>query len=153
MCKTLIDDMLQKGYARKAENEQVGKVWYISHHGVTHPAKPGKVRVVFNCREEFGGTSLNKQLIAGPDVTNQLVGVLTRFREEHIAYMADIEAMFHQVRVPENQRSLLKFLWWEHGDPRMEVEKFEMNVHLFGGKSSPRCRNYDLKTDYQIDFG
>ena len=145
MYKTFTDDMLQKGYARKAENEQVGKVWYIPHHGVTHPAKPGKVRVVFDCSTEFGGASLNKQLIAGPDLTNQLVGVLTRFREEHIAYMADIEAMFHQVRVPENQRSLLRFLWWEQGDPRMEVEEFEMCVHLFGGKSSPSCSNHALK--------
>ena len=104
MYKAFIDDMLQKGYARKAENEQVGRVWYIPHHGVTHPAKPGKVRVVFDCSAEFGGTSFNKQLIAGPGLINQLVGVLTRFREEHI------EAMFHQVRVPENQRSLLRFL-------------------------------------------
>ena len=105
------DGRLQKGYARKAENEQVGMVWYIPHYGVTHPAKPEKVRVVFDCSGEFGGTSLNKQLIAGPYLTNQLVGVLTRVREEHIAYMADIEAMFHQVRVLENQRSLLRFLW------------------------------------------
>ena len=156
MYKTFTDDMLQKGYARKAENELVGKVWYIPHHGVTHPAKPGKVRVVFDCSTEFGGASLNKQLIAGPDLTNQLVGVLTRFREEHIAYMADIEAMFHQVRVPENQRSLLRFLWWEQGDPRMEVEEFEMCVHLFGGKSSPSCSNYALRrtsVDYEIEFG
>ena len=131
MYKTFPDDMLQKGYARKAENKLVGKVWYIPHHGVTHPAKPGKVRVVFDCSTEFGGASLNKQLIAGPDLTNQLVGVLTRFREEHIAYMADIEAMFHEVRVPENQRSLLRFPWWEHDDPEMEVEEFEMCVHLF----------------------
>ena len=116
MYKAFIDDMLQKGYARKAENEQIGKVWYIPHHGVTHPAKPGKVRVIFECSAEFCGTSLKKQLIAGPDLANRLVGVSTRFRVEHIAYMADIEAMFHQVRVPENQRSLLRFLWWEQGD-------------------------------------
>ena len=156
MYKVFIDDMLQRSYARKAENEQVGKVWYIPHHGVTHPSKPGKVRVVFDCSAEFGGTSLNKQLIAGPDLTNQLVGVLTRFREEHIAYMADIDAMFHQVRVPENQRSLLRFLWWEQGDPRMEIEEFEMCVHLFGGKSSPSCSNYALRrtsVDYEIEFG
>ena len=70
--------------------------------------------------------------------------------------MADIEAMFHQVRVPENQRSLLRFLWWEQGDPRMEVEEFEMCVHLFGGKSSPSCSNYALRrtsVDYEIEFG
>ena len=34
--------MLQNGYARKAESEQVKKVWYIPHHGVTHPTEPGK---------------------------------------------------------------------------------------------------------------
>ena len=101
MYKALI--MLQKGYARKAENEQVGKIWHIPHHGVTHPAKPGKVWVFFDCSAEFGGTSLNKQLIVGPHLTNQLVGVLTRFREEHIAYMADIEAIFHQARVPNKE--------------------------------------------------
>ena len=67
----------------------------IPHHGVINPAKSGKVRVVFNCSAEFGGTSLNQQLIAGPDLANQLVGVLTRFREEHIAYMVGIESMFH----------------------------------------------------------
>ena len=89
MYKTFIDDMLLKGYARKAENGQVGKVRYT---GVTHQAEPGKVRAVFGCSTEFGRTSLNKQLIARPDLTNQLVGVLTRFREEHIVYMADIEA-------------------------------------------------------------
>ena len=111
MHNTFIDDMLQKGYARKAENGQVEKVWYTPHHGVTQPAKPGKVRVVFDCSAELGGISPSKQLI--PDLANQLVGILTRFREEHIAYIADIEAMFHQVRVPENQRSLLRFLWWE----------------------------------------
>ena len=127
-------------------------IWYIPHHGVTHPSKPGKVRVVFNCSAEFGGTSLNKQLIAGPDLTNQLVGVLTRFREEHIAYMADIEAMFHQVRVPENRRSLLRLLWWEEGDPRMEIEEFEMCVHLFRGKSSPSCNNYALRRT-SVDYG
>ena len=97
-------------------------------------------------------SQLNKQHIAGIDLTNQLVGVLTRFREVHIEYMVDIEAMFHQMRVPENQRSLLRFLWWEHGDLRMEVE---ICVHLFGGNSSPSWSNYALKiisVHYQIDF-
>ena len=89
---------------------------------MTYPLNPGKVRVVFDCSAEFAGRSLNKQIITGPDLTNQVVGVLTRFREEHITYMANIEAMFHQVRVPENQRSLLRFLWWEYGNPGMEVE-------------------------------
>ena len=34
MYKIFIGNMLQKGYARKAENEQVGNIWYLPHHGV-----------------------------------------------------------------------------------------------------------------------
>ena len=51
---------------------------------------------------------LNNQLIPGPELTNQLVGVLTRFREKQVAFIADVEAMFHQVRVPEDQKELTK---------------------------------------------
>lgn len=46
----------------------------------------------------------------GPDLTNSLIDVLLRFRQESIALMADIEGMFHQVRVPMADRRLLRFL-------------------------------------------
>ena len=95
------------------------------------------MRVVFDCSVEFARISLNKEIIAGTDLTNQLVGVFARVKEERTAYMPDIEAMFLQVKVLENQRSLSRFLWQEYGDPRMEVKEFEMCVQLFGGKSSP----------------
>ena len=111
MYKTSIADMIAKGYARRAGNNgESGNTWYIPHHGVVHPAKPGKVRVVFECSVKYRGTSLNNQLISGSDLTNQLVGVLTRFREEQMAFIANVETMFHQVRVPEDQRGLLRFL-------------------------------------------
>ena len=57
------------------------------HHGVYHPKKSEKIRVVFDCSAKFEGTSLNDQLMQGPDLTNSLVGVLTQFRQEPIAFM------------------------------------------------------------------
>ena len=30
-----------------------------------------------------------------------------------MVFMADIEAMFHQVHVPEKERNLFSYLWWE----------------------------------------
>ena len=54
-----------------------------------------KIRVVFDCSARFNGVSLNKSLMSGPDLTNQIVGVITRFREESVVIMGDIEAMFH----------------------------------------------------------
>ena len=51
----------------------------------------------FDCSAEYEGEALNKHLLQGPDLTNKLVGVLSRFRQEPVAFMADIEAMFLQV--------------------------------------------------------
>lgn len=42
-----------------------------------------------------------------------LIGVLLRFREHPVALMAD---MFYQVKVPEEDANLLRFLWWPEGD-------------------------------------
>lgn len=47
-----------------------GNTWYIPHHGVYHPRKPEKIRVVFDCSAKFAGTSLNDHLLTGPDLTN-----------------------------------------------------------------------------------
>ena len=88
-----MDDLISKDYARKVRKENLDNsdVWYLPHHAVFHPQKPDKVRVVFDCSAKFQGTSLNDQLLQGPDLTNTLVGVLTRFRQEQIAFMSDIE--------------------------------------------------------------
>ena len=111
MYKTFIADMIANGYAEKTDSfDKSGKTWYIPHHRVVHSAKPGKVCVVFDCSAEYRGTSLNNQLISRPDLTNQVAGVLTRFREEPVAFIADVEAMFHQVSVLKDQRCLLRFL-------------------------------------------
>ena len=58
-----------------------------------HPSNPGKIRVVFDYSELFGEQSLNKELLAGPDMTNQIVRVLKSFQQNNIAFIADIEIM------------------------------------------------------------
>ena len=141
-----IEDLLQKGYAKKASPIGVpGKTWYLPHHAVFHPAKPGKVHILFDCSAKYRGSSLNKKLLQGPDLTNSLVGVLTRFRQEAVAFMADVEAMFHQVKVVSEDCNALRFLWWPNGDLTAQPEESMMAVHLFGGVSSPSCANFALK--------
>ncbi|KAA3673840.1 uncharacterized protein DEA37_0010855 [Paragonimus westermani] len=80
------------------------------------PAKPLKLRIVFDCAANYAGKSLNDQLLWRPDLTNSLTGVLLRFRQEKIAVVVDIEAMFHQVRVPGKDRDTLRFLWWTNAE-------------------------------------
>ena len=131
-------------------------VWYLPHHGVQHPSKPEKTRVVFDCSAKYGGISLNDQLLQGPDLTNSLIGVLLRFREEPVAFMADIRAMYHQVRVPEEQANYLRFLWWPNGNIDERLEEYRMRVHLFGAVSSPSCANFALRQtakDHSSKYG
>ncbi|XP_077867683.1 uncharacterized protein LOC144357010, partial [Saccoglossus kowalevskii] len=84
-------------------------------HGIYHPQKK-KLRVVFDCGAVYSGTSLNKELLQGPDLTNSLLGVLIRFRQEAVALMAIIEGMFSQVTMPKNFQNFQRFLWWPEGD-------------------------------------
>ena len=121
------------------------KVWYLPHHPVVHPQKPEKPRILFNCTASFEGVSLNKQLLQGPDMTNKLVGVLMRFRENPIVFLADIEAMFCQVRVSLEHRNLLRFLWFQDGDYDKPTEEYQMSIHLFGATSSRSCTRFCLR--------
>ena len=155
-----MQDIIQKGFAERVPHEQRpdddGKSWYIPHHGVYHPQKPDKIRIVFDCSATFMGHSLNKYLLQGPDLTNSLVGVLCRFRKELIAFMCDLEAMFHQFKVKEEDRDYLRFYWWENGDTTKSPVQYRMTVHLFGAASSPGCSNFGLKktaADNECEFG
>ena len=152
---SFISDVIKNGYAERAPKTN-GRAWYIPHHGVYHPKKPDKIRVVFDCSAEFQGHSLNRHLLQGPDLTNTLIGVLSRFRQEAVAFMCDIEAMFHQVRVNEEHRDFLRFLWWDEGDTSNEPQEYRIKVHLFIATSSPGCANLGLKAtaeDNEEDIG
>ena len=141
-----MEEMVEKGYAEKVSSaNEESHVNYIPHHGVYHPQKPNKIRVVFDCSAKYKGVSLNDMLLKGPDLINSLVAVLMRFREERIALVCDIEKMFYQFHVKDEDRDWLRYLWWEKGDVSKNPCEFRMRVHLFGAASSPGCANYGLK--------
>ncbi|XP_033106177.1 uncharacterized protein LOC117108309 [Anneissia japonica] len=144
-----MSNLEKKGYAEKVPDTELtrndGQVWYIPHHGVFHPRKPEKLRVVYNCPVQFNGVSLNSQLLQGPDMTNLMYGVLLRWREEQIALKADIESMFYQVRVHPKDCDMLRYLWWPDGNLKKDMIDYRMLVHLFGAVSSPSCANYALR--------
>ena len=68
------DTTLKENYA-KTINEDLEKVtrskflMYLPAHPVINPNKPGKMRRVLNDAAKFHGTSLNKYLLTGPDLS------------------------------------------------------------------------------------
>ena len=137
-----IREDLEKGYlitvpdAYKVE-QQSDEKWYLPHHPVINPNKLGKVRRVLNVAAKFHGTSLNESLLTGPDLLQNLIHVLLRFRQHQLALSADIEGMFLQVGVSDGDKPSLRFLWRE--DPTTNVVVYQYTRHLFGAKNSPTC--------------
>ncbi|XP_034052757.1 uncharacterized protein LOC117533237 [Gymnodraco acuticeps] len=142
-----MNDIITRGDAEKVPESELNNQisWYIPHHGVYHPHKPGKIRVVFDCSARFQETSLNDHLLTGPDLTNTLIGVLCRFRKGPVAIMCDVERMFHQFHVTKEHQNYLRFLWWDKGDLDSKPSVYRMRVHLFGAASSPGCSNFGFK--------
>ena len=115
----VIESYSREGYAQEITEDDIqnaSTVWYLPHHPIVDSSKPGKLRVVFDCAAKFNVTSLNNKLMKGPDLANSLVGVLTHFRKNKVALVADIKAMFYQIKVDPQDQNVLRFLWWTKND-------------------------------------
>ncbi|KAK3731883.1 hypothetical protein QZH41_005772 [Actinostola sp. cb2023] len=151
---TFMQSLLDHGHAEVVPLDEVATTkpgWYLPHFGVYNPQKPNKVRVVYDAAAECGGVSLNSLLLPGPDLTNSLIGILLRFRESPVAFMADVEQMFYSFSVQENHRNYLKFLWYQDNNPGKDIVEYRMKVHIFGSTSSPAVATYGLRKTAEVE--
>ena len=91
------------------------------------------------------GISLNSVLLQGPDRYNCLHGTLSRFREGEVAFMSDIESMFHCFQVAPEHCDYLHFFWFQGNDPSKPLIECCATVHIFGNSPSPAVANYGLR--------
>ena len=119
----------------KRNDKFYNKVNYNPHHAVTKINKPGKIRIVLHAGAKCQSTSLNENLFRGPDLLNNLVGVLLRFCQGKFCVIADIKKIFQQVMVNQRDRDALRFIWRNNRDENFQY--IQMNVHLFGKVDSP----------------
>ena len=139
--------VLDAGYAEPVPENFTAtknKVWYILHHPVVNSKKPEKARIVYDCAAVVGTKFLNDLLMKGPDLTNALTAVLLRFRKRLVPVIADVEAMFYQVRISPPDKDALRFYWWPNDYIDNDPIVYRMTVHLFGAKSSPSCATFCL---------
>ena len=88
-----------------------GKSWWLPAFPIHHPKK-GKICLVFDSFTHYMGISLNSVSLQGPGRNNCLHGILSRFREGEVAFMADIEPMFHRFQVAPEHSDCLCFFWF-----------------------------------------
>ena len=97
-----------------------------------------------NGAARYQNSSLNENLIKGPDHEGDLIGVLLHFHQFKVAYMADIKSMYLQCRVTADDQQSLQFLWFQDGDSRQEIIDLHMTSQAFGVTSSGGNAGYLL---------
>ena len=108
----VIQDYEDNGFFRAvspSEPASPGKIWYLPHHGITNPMKPGTVRVVFDASAEYRGSSLNNSLLSGPNLES--AQILTAFRLSTVGISIDIQTFFHSIKVSPEDQTSLRYLW------------------------------------------
>ena len=119
---------------KKEIKEYEGPVYYLPHHGVVNPnSSTTPLRIVCNPSMKFHGQALNDYWAKGPDLINDLLGVIVRFRENWVAFAGDISKMYHSVRISLGDQHTHRFLW---RDLKLSVEPevYIMMVVCFGDR-------------------
>ena len=107
-------------------------IWYLPHHFVVYPNKPGKIRVVMDWAVQYRDCELNKQLYRGPSLIPSLIGVILRTRQFRVAVSADIEAFYHRIGVTEqHQQSVQRFVFREFGT-QSPLLTYQLTTLVFG---------------------
>lgn len=135
-----IQEMINSQFTRKLSIDEIenytGPVFYLPHHGVLKDSKSTPIRVVFNSSVVFHGHSLNDYWEKGPDLYNDLLGVLLRFRENNVALVGDISKMYYRIRLTEKDQHVHRFLWRDM-DTHKQPDTYAMSVLTFGDKPAP----------------
>lgn len=121
-----------------AQTENV--TYYLPHHAVIREDKATtKLMVVFDASShDEGCSSFNDCLLPGPNL-NADMSILIRFRQNPVAFTADMTKAFLQISTTEIDRDAVRFLWLT-GTPDAESTNtriMRMTRVVFGVTLSP----------------
>lgn len=130
----VIEEYLRLGHMSVIENPG-NDGYYMPHHAVIkESSNTTKIRVVFDASaKSTSGVSLNDVLMAGPTIQDKLFSHLIRFRTYRIVLTADIEKMYRQVILHEDDRKFQRILWHRNN----KLETLQLNTLSFGVSLSP----------------
>ncbi|GFR14023.1 DUF1758 domain-containing protein [Trichonephila clavata] len=110
---------------------------YLPHHGVVRDTScTTKLRVVFDASSKTSsGLSLNDLLMVGPRVQPELFPILIQFRIFNVAICADVEKMFRQIKIHEEDVDWQRILWRD--SPTEPIKEYRLTTVTYGTSSAP----------------
>ncbi len=140
--KKVVEDWKQGGEVKTVQFPSEEVRYLLPHFPVVNLAKSTTpVRVVMDCKIE-----LNKYLLSGPNLINEVPAVLLRFRSGLYTFSGDVKKMFLRVALQPEDRPFHCFLWRKE-DGSLEFLQFQ--VHVFGNAGSPFLALYVVKEHAQ----
>lgn len=144
--KKFIHEFITLGHAEYItdfnQSTSCNKSFYLPHHAVLRPdSQTTKLRTVFNGSAKTDtGVSLNDVLLEGPNIYNDILDIILRFRLHKYIFTADIVKMFRNIFINPDHRPLQRLLWRDtKSDP---LQCIQISTVVYGTKSAPylACR-------------
>ncbi|XP_055632402.1 uncharacterized protein LOC129772899 [Toxorhynchites rutilus septentrionalis] len=153
-----MEEYLHLGHMRKVDacKEISIKRCFLPHHPVIkQTSSTTKLRVVFDAScKTSSGIALNDALLTGPVIQEDLRSIILRCRTKQIMMLvADVEKMFRQIIMDENDMSFQSILWRTNTEE--EIGTYELSTVTYGTKPAPFLATRTLKqlaVDEQTNF-
>ncbi|XP_063830297.1 uncharacterized protein LOC135079574 [Ostrinia nubilalis] len=110
---------------------------YLPHHGVLNlDSTSTKFRTVFNASSKTtSGHSLNDLMECGPNLQQDLQGLILQWRTHKYVITADIEKMFRQILIREQDSHLQTIVW--RSSPEDLLREYRLTTVTYGTKAAP----------------
>ncbi|CAG9126303.1 unnamed protein product [Plutella xylostella] len=136
--KAFIHEYLSLGHMKLSTYDgNMKPTFFLPHHSVTREeSTTTKTRVVFNGSAPTStGHSLNDLMECGPNLQQDLQTLIIKWRQYQIAFTADIEKMYRQIWVHEEDQNLQKIVWRD--SPEHVLQEYQLRSVTYGLRSSP----------------
>lgn len=133
-------ELIKEGYVRAANERDIKtkwpNIWYLPMSLVVNSNKqPVKTRNVYDASARYQGTSLNDNLLLGPNLLVDMLQPLMRMRMYKFAFTGDVKSMFHRIMICERDQQCQRILWRQNLEDPIQI--YIQQVMLFGPSSSP----------------
>lgn len=148
----IYNDQLKRGFTEEIQKDEAdGLMIYLPQHAVLRLDKnTTKVRMVSDasCKPAKNEASANDLMFKGPDLMNDLVGVILRMRLPNVVVCCDIEKAFHTIGLQPDQRDITRFLWVKDINKPPSIENLKIMRFkrlIFGAIAAPFMLNATIK--------
>ncbi|XP_072397917.1 uncharacterized protein [Diabrotica undecimpunctata] len=130
------------GHMKLNKTETINRQeYYLPHHSVIkEDIITTKCRAVFDASSKcLTGISLNDIMHSGLRLQQDLTNILINWNSYKITYTADLEKMFRQIKIAEEDQVYQKILWRQ--SVKEPIKEYQLSTVAYGMKAIPCIKN------------